>query len=972
MVIASESDGHEYIAEAQIRSRPRLIAGDKSFRELVRAGNDSIAVRAEEFTIGRRRLVLVVAGDAMTAVHLAGLTELARAISDYEEFAQDVLLPRRHSSQVRERWRQLVKTISGIGLADTDEAGVIAWRFARHLYVVRWDLEGSVAQTRADTINELARIWSPYDDARAVALFRRLDETASSLVPLGGRMDSPALVTQLGELLADSHLLSSPNRRTVLAAHLRRPEARIAGRLRELGVVEERADLIAEAMMQSDLRADVSSLSPGRVIGFREDVGAGKSTFGDLLLYGKLREIEEGEATAIPVLIDAQTVDGTLESAARAAALGLGDPCLVGCTLILDGIDEVAISRARSLISEAHAQVRHWANTSVVLLSRPLTGVTEGTDWRAIRLLSEGEAAALLVAVTGDKPHVALSGQSIQVREAILRPLFAVLLGVWLTRQSGRSPSSSAELIGHLVSRTLDRLEGMQTEGHELLRRLATRSLMAGGGRVPLGDVAGGIDGEGILRRTGLVRIDVRGQASLSLAILTDWFAAQHLLVEPGIIDTVRSDADGLMRWRYAIASAVSRSSFDRTAHLIEAVAEVAPAVAAWIVDHAIVNGHTPRQDPTEGRELGRRLVYARQAWARVLGPLGAAVTPTARDGHSFATLGVRAHGGWLSGAWYCGAEALPPVVDLPPGLNPFTADPEGEWYGFFGSIEGHQDSWPWRWSWERVVSKLAALLRSGALVEGAEALRDENDWALAQIIVGRRPSAIAPPIHMHEVEQAVQAVRSLGASGGRNFAGIWTIRAAERLMVRLREQARDEIGSPWYGPTQSGTHVLEWWSIEAHIRRARAITRAALNAYEYAVATWLPAFRGQLRTVRLAPLRVVGSVAPTPLGSIQPYTFRWYLEPVAWRDGIEDDWRVMSLDEMRSDDERLMTTYDRRMAQRPEAPSITIHSGMPALTSGRPAAVLAVDMLWSDLGEWGWVSGAAPFELDMLLSATM
>jgi hypothetical protein len=241
----------------------------------------------------------------------------------------------------------------------------------------------------------------------------------------------------------------------------------------------------------------------------------------------------------------------------------------------------------------------------------------------------------------------------------------------------------------------------------------------------------------------------------------------------------------------------------------------------------------------------------------------------------------------------------------------------------------------------------------------------------LAQIVHGRRPSALAAPISVNDLEAAIKAIRRIGANGGQHFGGTWTVNAAERLVSQLRATGQGAIASPWQESNSVGApHVLGWWSIDAHIRRAQAIVRAAVETYQYAVTRWLPAFRTQLRTVRLSPFRVVGSVGRTRHGSIDPYVFRWYLEPLGWSEDTEDVWTEMSMEEMQRDDERLLAAYDNHMARRPDAPSITIHHGMPALSSGRPAAVLATAMLWDDLAEWKWTSGAAPFELSMLLSA--
>ena len=147
------------------------------------------------------------------------------------------------------------------------------------------------------------------------------------------------------------------------------------------------------------------------------------------------------------------------------------------------------------------------------------------------------------------------------------------------------------------------------------------------------------------LRETGLV-LERDGAASVSLQILTEWFAAQAL--ENGLVDPRRlaSDFTRLERWRYPLVIAVGTFGYARVEQIFGPITRSAPAFASQVVEEGLarwafsddaggfLTGRGRAADASRDVTLGRRHR-----------PFGPAYRARARDG-SLSTLGLSVAGG--------------------------------------------------------------------------------------------------------------------------------------------------------------------------------------------------------------------------------------------------------------------------------------------------------------------------------------
>jgi hypothetical protein len=208
------------------------------------------------------------------------------------------------------------------------------------------------------------------------------------------------------------------------------------------------------------------------------DVGAGKSVVAERSVQLALVEALGRASAAIPVFLHMRDASGGLEAAIRTRAEGLGDPRLQGAYVVVDGADEFTPDVAARVIEEARELTQGLPQTRILITSRPTAALRIGVPERVkLPPLSAEQARSLVGRVCGYEITVGAEGSWPQsVRDAVRRPLFAILMG--LNRRSGRSePQTTGELLSSLVEGAVG---PTAADALPVLRRLARLVLTAG------------------------------------------------------------------------------------------------------------------------------------------------------------------------------------------------------------------------------------------------------------------------------------------------------------------------------------------------------------------------------------------------------------------------------------------------------------------------------------------------------------
>ena len=285
------------------------------------------------------------------------------------------------------------------------------------------------------------------------------------------------------------------------------------------------------------------------------DFGIGKSLAAERALQAAIAASQEGQVTAIPVLVQADELDGPLEVVVGQQATELGDPLTDGVFLVVDGLEQAGVGDALTILNETRTLVETWPRTLALVTSRALPVPTPIEETRPLPPLSDQAAQDLIARVSRRAVTPALVHRWPQpVREASSRPLFAILLGGYLREQTPVLPRSQADLISQLVDRSLLAAGLQDREARPVLGRLAVAITRRGGGRIQANEVADPVALEDLASAGLVVMHD--GVVKFPLPILLQWFSA-HALGE-GLVSLSEIARSGPMldRWRYALVIA--------------------------------------------------------------------------------------------------------------------------------------------------------------------------------------------------------------------------------------------------------------------------------------------------------------------------------------------------------------------------------------------------------------------------------
>jgi Domain of unknown function (DUF4062) len=484
------------------------------------------------------------------------------------------------------------------------------------------------------------------------------------------------------------------------------------------------------------------------------DGGAGKSVVAERALQQAIVQAREWEGAPLPVFIHMRQAADGLEAALRAETEGIADIRLEGVFAVVDGADEVAAEITSRVVDEARELVVGLPQTRILITSRPTAALTNVSERVALPLLAPEEARRLVGQVAGYEVTIGMEGNwPLSVRDAIRRPLFAILLG--RNRRLERpEPQTKGELLNSLVQDAIQATE--VAEFVPLLRRLAALVTDNGGPVEP--STIGGLPEQVATHASRLVR-EEDGLLDFSLPLVTQWFAAEALLSGEISVEELVTDSPRLDRWRYALAIALSRGSREFIDSAMTALVGAAPGFAAEILEDSFRRWPSDDAHATgPGLEVGQRLRQAFEIWGEGIAPLNELLLPHREDG-SLPTLGVQVGDERLMFGWNKNPD-LDPVVELPFDLNPFERQPEwmierfGQWADERGSV--------WRSSLDVLRVRLKPLIGSRAFASDHPALVEEAIWLLA-LLAARKGSLYPGPVPFAEVEALMPQLETAG-----------------------------------------------------------------------------------------------------------------------------------------------------------------------------------------------------------------
>jgi hypothetical protein len=691
------------------------------------------------------------------------------------------------------------------------------------------------------------------------------------------------------------------------------------------------------------------------------DMGVGKSLAGERFHQAAIA-VQLSDATApIPVYLRARDIGDDLQATVLPFTHGLGDARQHGATIVVDGIDEPGSGVAADLLRQARILARTWPATRVLVTSRPLSAFEDATDVAVLPQLARSDANQLVgriagIAVTPGRE----AGWPENLRQAIRLPLFAVLLGCFLRRTGGVVPTSRGELLRDLVERAIGRVD---KDVRPLLRCLAVRSLLRGGGPVPEGDIVGAEDASHLEDTRLIVRRD--RTLVFPLIVLAQWFAAESLIAGDPTPEELTDDPSQLEAWRYPLAIAVGTYGYEQVSTLLGPLAHAHAGFASQVVEEGLAKWSLAEDVlPPTARECGHQVRTAAESWAAGAGSAKTLLWPLVREG-ALGAIGAHVEGHWLTTGWYAGQTNMPDVNELPDGLSgllmPQSQGTFADWAAVHGARPGRQAAWAWRWSFEQLRSALDQHLKARAIPLFEGPLADAELWATLCSLFGSS--------FLHDepipIQQAIDVIPTdadivLAANGRRVRTGGLVPALKGRLAA-----GQVEVQPPFPGADLpvSGGFVWNAWSEHRLMERTTAIFAAALLGYEALATSVFADLAPWMQTAVTLPAILHGHLNPgnRALGFAGGPTITWWLEALPRGDTSRVDIKIEHLDKRDEQHNEFRGAAHRSRAVRPQQArwlNATMHSSVLDVFELWSAQELVYHWLWNDLRRISWADG--------------
>lgn len=639
------------------------------------------------------------------------------------------------------------------------------------------------------------------------------------------------------------------------------------------------------------------------------ELGSGKSLYGERIHLGAIDLAEADAMAPLPVYLRARDMVAGLEQEILAAVRGLGDAGTQGVALVLDGVDEAPLSVASSCLSQARVLVEEWPNTTVLVTARPVAEYGRAQEAVRVPLLSDAESYALMSRIAGESEQALgavhqLSfriAESKSLRDAISRPLFAILAGGYLRLMPEGKHLTKVELIEYLVQRSVRRVGEESERALHLLERLAVLSTDRGGKPVVKHEVASGADLRALLETR--LAVEHAGSLSFPLPLLAEWFAARSLTAGfPTSVDLL-SDPVRLERWFLPMVTHLATSSLDQASRLLEPLVRANPGMASSIMKEGLASwGAALDLSLPSPLDCGAQVHRAMAAWVDAVGPLAQLIAPVDGRGRLL-KLGVSTFAdGTLITAWLEAEDTSPDIFEMPQQLAsrvdaiaPRVAPPPAGLLAYRRAKPTNLPAWSWKWAFDTINRALQDRLENYKLPLPEGPLVQESAWRTAlalvnnmngphaynindpdgttsEVTVHTRPDLDHSPIPLDQIEVLLR--EHTGPYYERRPSGWLHEQPRDRRfslvhlrneVARLRAAGESELRSPWPIADREDFIGLRWdWELftpEQIVRRAEAIYTGALHAYERIVRLWFPRLAPRLAHAVLLPVRLLGTI---------------------------------------------------------------------------------------------------------------
>ena len=795
-----------------------------------------------------------------------------------------------------------------------------------------------------------------------------IDDTAGIQLEVLGTVGEAATTDILSrkidnlQSLLDELKEPKTTREEYLARAAAESRASCIARWEAAGVSYELAQELADDMSVGAPSADLRSQFEKPVVWLMGEFGIGKSLLIERLFQEAVADAKRHEDAPVPVFLRARDIAAEncrLINIVDATVPFLKNAKTQRVIIFIDGVDETSHNFADNLKIDIRTIQSIKPEMRVFVTSRPIYSLEDNDLEQNITvptLESDGQSA-LISRIAGQDVYVHYFDTYPEtLRDAISRPLFAILLGNYWRERSFHTILSTGELLSSLVKSSLRRSLQDIENAIDQLERLAILSVERDGA-IQLSEVGSWLNVQPMLNSRLVVE---RGETvEFSLPILAQWFAAQRLTRDDFPLEQLLDDPQRLERWRYPLMVFISSTSHESASKVLTPIVRKYPSFAATIVRESISDGGSGETLPPL-QESGVRIRSMMQAWIDGVGPLAELIAPV-DERNKLRALGICVRQNYLTHGWYYGSAEVK-NVEIVPELGEWGVHTPG-WLLGYGRVEGRQSSWAWQRTLTELTYSLKQLLkRQGLPVESVEGpLWEETIWMLALKCANKYSSSDYKPIKVSKLREWLNI--AMGTNGKVTLHNSVDIISLLEILHVLDNQEITEINWPWPKPDKPwGKWIWSPYSDEQLLKRAEAVYSAALLIYQQFAQRWFSKLVLGFDMFAATPGRIVALLEPphSREEGVGP-ALNWYIEPF---DSQDLPHKFELCDAKLSRDNFWKECYVKRQDKtnlaglgsinRPRIFSGGIY--LLDLYSKTPATNLAYKWLWNDLKKISWL----------------
>jgi hypothetical protein len=694
-----------------------------------------------------------------------------------------------------------------------------------------------------------------------------------------------------------------------------------------------------------------------RVISFDEaqplkiligDFGVGKSLIVEMLFQKLVENAIRNPQSPIPIFIPSdELTDNLFEDIEERASELIGDWRKVGVRVIVDGADEISQAQTGKLLKQAITITKAEPKISIIIASRPLPDF-ENDYFKKVIVpeLSNHEIRVIVEILSGHPEHEHfLYGQPDAVLDALKKPFFAILYGLYRQQSNNMVFKSKGELISHLVETAVKNSKIEDIEVSNLLEKLAILVVERQGKYIPTSDVGTTEQIKSLLKSRLVIK---RGKTiGFALPIFAQWFAAKGIENCKILVDQLISSVSELEKWYYPLIIFVSNASFDAVSQVLIPIAEKHPSILAKIIEASITTNYGQLEIDNIGlptaREMGERIVLSMQAISNGLGLIASDLAPICSNG-KVASIGIYKYEKRLYVLWYGNVQSEG-IVELPADFGARFNKGEYLWRQSRSISLGLQGAWIWKVSLDAVRERMQEMFKKKIyfLLDGC--IFKEQMWEMANKVMGYYYELSDSPIPIAEIRKCLES-----RAVSRNTQYLLN------YLNRLEESGKENIDSLWPDSDTGlpGGYIWGAYSPERLAERASLIYSAAIEEYVNLVNRFFPSFSERLTTYATLPAKFVIYMVPK-------YGNDWelisYFDPLPVGEKSFVEIKIINADQrpLNIIDE----LYKKLREMRPSVTQYQVrHSGFdPDFFGGSPVTNLVYDWLSDDLKDISWIN---------------